>query len=228
MRCGDRTRHRMTAADRAGTIGRVSLIFRRSSLLSVAPDVSIDDVDRLVARSALLVQLLTLFSYARTVTIDHRRKVAHVETRFLWFLTSKRAIRFDQISHLSYAYSSLPTSFGFTGVKDRVEDFRVGFVMKDGSEHHLFTFSGEGQGATGIVGVLLEGDSLIDWAGTQEESSLSYVELLMKATGKGLSKERLPAHRLVPTAKKCDACGQSSIPSRGCCLYCGARVIPRT
>lgn len=218
----------MTRADRAGTIERVSLIFRRSSLLSVAPDVVIDDLDRLVARSALLVRVLTLFSYERTVTIDHQRKVAHLETRFLWFLTSKKAIRFDQISHLSYAYSSLPTSFGFTGVTDRVEDFRVGFVMHDGTEQHLFTFAGEGQGATGLVGVLLDGDSLIDWAGTQEESSLSFVELLMKATGKGLSKERLPAHRLVPTAKKCTACGQSSVPSRGRCLYCGERITPRS
>lgn len=205
----------------------MSLIFRRSSLLSIAPDVSIDDLDRLVARSALLVRLLTLFSYVRTVTVDHKRRVAHLETRFFWVLTSKRAIRFDEISHLSYAYSSLPTSFGWMGVNDRVEDFRVGFVMHDGSEQHLFTFAGEGQGATGLAGVLLGGDSLIDWAGTQEQSSLSYVELLMKATGKGLSQERLPAHRLVPTAKKCTACGQSSVPSRGRCLYCGELIAQR-
>ncbi len=202
----------------------MSLIFRRSSLLSIAPDVSIDDLDRLIATSAMLVQLLTLFSYARAVTVDRQRRVISVETRFLWFARTTKTLRFDEVSHLSYEYSSLPTSFGFTGVTDRVEDFRVGLVRHDGETTHLFTFAGEGQGATGLVGVLLDGDSLIDWAGTQEQSSLSYVEMLMKVTGKGLSKERLPAHRLVPTAKKCDACGQSSIPSRGKCLYCGETI----
>ncbi|MFN7696688.1 MAG: hypothetical protein ACK6CU_11140 [Deltaproteobacteria bacterium] len=206
----------------------MSLFFRRTSLLSVSPDVEIDALDRLVARSSPLVRVLTLFSFERTVTVDRKRQVVHLETRFLWFGRSKRAIRFDEISHLSYRYGSLWTSIGFLGVKDRVERFSVGLVLRDESEVHVFDFSGEGHGdPTGVVGVLLDGDSLVDFAGAQEAQSLSFIELLMKVTGKGLSKDRPAAHRLVPRARECAACGQSTVPSGGRCQACGARLPER-
>jgi hypothetical protein len=206
----------------------MSLYYRRSSLLSLSPSVEVDELDRLVARSPLLVGVLTLFSFARTVTIDRKRRVVQLETRYLWLARSKRVVRFDEISHLSYRYHSLPTSFGFLGVKDRVESFAVGLVLQDESNVHVFDFSGEGHGdPTGIMGVLLDGDSLVDFAGTQEAQSLSFVELLMKVTGKGLSRDRPAAHRLLPQARECPACRQATVPSGGRCQACGARLRSR-
>jgi hypothetical protein len=206
----------------------MSLFYRRSSFLSLSPEVRVDELDRLVARSALLVQLLTLFSFARTVTVDRKRRVVELETRFLWLARTRRAIRFDEISHLSYGYGSLATSFGFLGVHDRMERFSVGLVLHDDTTVHVFDFSGEGHGdPTGVLGVLLDGDSLLDFAGTQEAQSLSFVELLMKVTGKGLSKDRPAAHRLMPRARECAACGQSTVPSGGRCQACGARLPTR-
>ena len=148
--------------------------------------------NRLHARTSMAVQALALGTLRKEVVIDPDAREVVVRTRYAWLFPGEKIIPFDAISHVSYGYTGIATSFNRWGqVHDGVESFAVSLVLHDRDEVHLFSFAGEGSKATGAMGILM-GDELIDVRGDQEEKSLSYVDALMELTGKGLSKFSKP------------------------------------
>jgi hypothetical protein len=158
-----------------------------SPLSAVNPRVW-QDKEVLCARTSLLLQVLCLFFWCKTVRVNPRSRTVSVQWRYLWFLRHQRAIHFKHISHLDYRYSSLATEINWLGdTTDAVESYAVALVLEDRSEVTLMKFRGEGARTTGLAGVLL-GDSLIDVQGDQGDKSLRYIDALQEITGKGLSK----------------------------------------
>lgn len=169
----------------------MSLVTVKSSAAATAPKVWIED-GALIARTSLLWQVLSLFSWCKTVVVDPRDETVVVTWRFLWGLTKSRTVRFRDISHIEYRYGSLATAWDLFGnTQDRVERYTVDLALTDNDELHLFSFAGEGSATTGAVGVLL-GDSLVDVEGDQGKQSLGYVDAIQEMTGKGLSKFSKP------------------------------------
>lgn len=197
----------------------MSIFQVKSGLLTLGPRVW-HRGGRLYLRTSRFVRLLTLWSHARTVIVDPKLRRVEIQTRDLWAWTRHRLIPFARIDHLDYRYGSLPTSFSmFHGTTDRLEKFTIELVLDDGERVHVTSFRGEGAAMTGMSGVLLGGDALIDYAGTQEAASRDLVELLMETMGVPLGK-RLGSARV----RVCSACGRSAGPGNERCAYCGGAV----
>ena len=205
----------------------MSLFRARTSLLSIAPKVE-SHGRALVVQTAFLLRLLSLFSYDRVVRIDMARERITIDTRRFWLWSSRREVPFSRISYIDYAFKSWGTSWvGFWrwGIErsDQVESFRVGVALKDPEELvPIASFRGEGSAMTGGMGVLL-GDSIVDAEGDQEESSLSFVDVL-----ESMLKVRVGAPLLASERRGsifvCGECGRAAAPNRNTCLYCGGAV----
>jgi len=143
----------------------------------------------LMARTSWLIRAVSLFSHSKEVCVDRDRRLVAIRAKYLWIIQRYREIPFDNIRRLDYSYSSLPTSFNlFAGPLDQLERFTISLCLINPRRTiKLFSFSGEGAVATGLTGVLLHGDDIVDFSGDQENRSLSYVDLLMKFTGKTLT-----------------------------------------
>ncbi len=136
----------------------------------------------------MLVRAITLWSHCRTVCVDPRHKVVTIERRILWLLSRDRTIPFKRIGRIDYAFDSLTTEWGLAwDPLDQLESFKISLCLVNPEEHvKLFSFLGEGSVATGVGGVLIDGDDVVDMSGDQESSSREYVTLLTKMTGKKL------------------------------------------
>ena len=164
----------------------MSLHVLQSGFLAVKPKYAVHG-GRLIARSGLAAQILTLFSKHRTVIADPRRQLVEIRQRFLWFFTKRREIPFERIVRIHYQYGSANTSWRLGEALDAVEWFNVTLVLEAPKERvRLWKFFGEGAVQTGMSGVLLRGDDWIDHCGDQEESSRRYVDLLREMTQKEL------------------------------------------
>jgi hypothetical protein len=167
----------------------MSLITVTSPLSAINPKVWWEG-PALCARTAMLLQILSLFSWCKTVSVNPRAKTVSIQWRYLWLLRHRRAIHFNDISHLDYQYSSLMTGWNWMGQEtDAVESYTVALVLESREEVTLMRFRGEGARHTGWGGVLL-GDSIIDVEGDQQARSLNFIDSLQELTGKGLSKPR--------------------------------------
>ncbi len=165
----------------------MSLVQVTSRLSAVNPKVAFDD-GVLTARTNLFLQVLSLFLWKKTVVVDAAASTVIIKRRYLWLIERVTEVPFSDISHIEYRYASLTTSWDMLGnAHDALERFTVDLALHDGEEERLFSFRGEGAKSTGPVGVFLD-DSVVDVRGDQAERSLSYVDLLMELTGKGLSK----------------------------------------
>ena len=75
---------------------------------------------------------------------------------------------------------------------------------------------------TGWEGVILGGDELFDYSGTQEKESRAIVEafsqLLQIPVGKDYDFSAL--------TQECPECGQQTTRAKPTCLYCGASLLP--
>ncbi len=141
----------------------------------------------LYARTALLWMLLTLFAWRKEVRVNAVSKTILIQWRILWLFKKERAIHFKDISHLDYSFGSMSTAWDWFGNShDQIESYRVGLVLNNRDEIHLFSFMGEGAINTGLIGVLA-GDSLYDIQGDQGDRSLGYIDALRAATNKELS-----------------------------------------
>jgi hypothetical protein len=134
------------------------------------------------------------------------------------------------VDHISYHYRDLPTSFFSTfrarsytlQAADTLEHFEVELVLKNDEHLPLFSFVGDGERMTGLLGVAM-GDSLVDFQGEQEAESLRFVRELERLT-------RLPLGPALPRGVErragppCPGCGQANVP-RARCLYCGAPLL---
>jgi hypothetical protein len=167
----------------------MSLVTVTSPLSAINPRVWWEG-PTLCARTALILQLLCLFFWSKEIRVNPRAKTVSIQRRYLWFLRHRRAIHFNDISHLDYQYSSLMTGWNWMGQEtDALESYTVALVLESREEVTLMRFRGEGSRHTGLGGVLL-GDSLIDVEGDQQARSLNFVDALRDVTGKGLSKPR--------------------------------------
>jgi hypothetical protein len=164
--------------------------------MSISPKVSWDG-DRLLARTSLVWQVLLLGSWRKDVTVDPHARTVTLSWQYLWGLRRERTIGFDEISHVEYRYGGSATSTGWRSrdprnrrggrVETWADSYTIALALRDGSEAHLFTFSGESP-----------------WS-APEQSARSYLDALSAATGKGLSKllsssldSRMPVHDRSP------------------------------
>jgi len=197
--------------------------------LSVKPHVSIDG-PTLHARTNLLSQLFSGFSYCRHAHIDSMSRTVEVASRHLWLFTSSRTIDFDDIDHIDYDFASAGTSWGWTlgGYErtDQLEKYTVSLVLQSDEHVPLFNFYGEGSAHTGLEGVLLGGDTMLDVEGDQGGASLGFVEAIMQFTGKPLGR-KLDIH--LPDQKgdrwACENCDRPNPPNKKRCQYCGGRLV---
>jgi hypothetical protein len=197
----------------------MSLYEVKSSAFTLGPRVW-HQGGRIYVRTNALLRALALGSYARTVVIDPQMRRVDVGVRHVWVWARHRIIPFARIDHIDYRYGGLPTDFGlFHGAMDRVERFLVELVLDDGERVPVASFRGEGSAMTGLGGVLFSGDSFIDYAGDQDESSRSLVEVLIDAIGVPLGKPLASARLRV-----CSACGRHAARREARCPTCGGAV----
>lgn len=146
----------------------------------VRPRVWLKD-DILYANTAILVQILGLFSYCRRVKVYRKGRFIKIETRWLWFLTAQKLIPFSRIRRIETEFDTTPIAVGSMGWTDRYEEFSIFLRLQDPYEYYwLISFGGEGVVLTGWSGVLLGNDSLIDEQGDQEITFQNYYTLLKK------------------------------------------------
>jgi len=194
----------------------------RSSLLDLCPRIWAER-GQLYARSSWLQQALTLFAFSRFVHVDARLRVVFVDRRFLWFLHSRRSVRFDRIRHIDYRFSRIVTEWSsFVGATDQWEKFVVALALRDPDEKLvLFRFRGFGSVGTGFYGVLF-GDDIIDSEGLQQTTSLAFIEALQRLLGVGIGEMPVALETLRKHGWECSACKQLGPPRPGKCLYCGS------
>ena len=207
----------------------MSLASCSSRLLGITPKVWVEG-DRLCARTNAFIQLLTLFSSARRLCVDRRRGVVELTTRWLWAFGSHREIPFARLAYVDSEYSSMGTSWGWTASgydrTDEVERYVVSLVLKEPEETvRLFAFSGEGAVATGWGGVLMGGDSTVDFSGNQGAACRQFVLLLREFCAVPIGKPVMHLADERGTKFVCAACGRPAPPTKTSCLYCGGEPI---
>jgi hypothetical protein len=204
----------------------MSLIHRRSRLLSLAPKVLAGNGWLRASTHGFWVAL-SLFSYKRELHVDAKRELITLKERWCWQTTENR-VSFAVIDHIEYGFGDWATSF-FTAVQsgryalrgaDSVERFYVALVLKTGQSLPLFVFVGDGERMTGLAGVLM-GDGIVDFSGEQESESLLFVKQLQQLTRLQLG-PALPGN-LERRGQKCSSCGHANA-ARARCLYCGAQL----
>ncbi len=163
----------------------MSLATHTLSFLGIKPKVWVDG-HRLLARTSLVWQLLSFFSYASTVIVDRQRLEVTVETRILWVMILVEKVPFSRVAGVGYRARTLPTSWSlFDGTLDRYEIINVSLELVNPRESLLlFRFMGDGSVKTGLSVVLWSGDSIIDFRGNQMETAQEYMELLEAFVGR--------------------------------------------
>lgn len=166
----------------------MSILAITSPLAALNPKVWTED-GQLRARTNLLLQILCLFFWERTVIVDRRERTILLRNRFLWLLERTHVFAFGDLSHIDYRFASMSTGWDMFGRDtDSLEKFTVSVTKHDGETIELFAFRGDGTGMTGVTGVML-GDSALDYEGDQADKSLGYVEQLQRFTGLTLGKK---------------------------------------
>ena len=202
----------------------MSFFTATSSFLSLKPKIRVDG-DRLFTRTCVLVQLLSLLGYYRSLEVDQRTHTIEIYTRRFWLFSDTRTIQFSEVSHLDYDFSSLMTSWSILGdTHDQLESFHVALVLhQKGEKVELFSFMGEGSQETGLIGVML-GDSVLDFQGSQQKESLKFATLLADFIGVSIGDKIKPLRDEAGREYFCISCKRSNAPTRKKCLYCGGEV----
>lgn len=97
--------------------------------------------------------------------------------------------RFDEVERIDYDCESHMTSLNYDWeAADELDMFSVSLqLLKTREKVLLWSFYGEGAANTGWGGVLLGGDSAMDFSGDQADASLGYAKLLCTMLGKTLT-----------------------------------------
>ncbi|NJO16695.1 MAG: hypothetical protein HC877_13400 [Thioploca sp.] len=140
----------------------------------------------LYAETAILVQILSLFSYCRRVKVYRKGRFIKIETRWLWFLTAQKFITFSRIRRIETEFSTTPLNIGNISWTDRYDEFSIFLRLQDPYEYcWLISFGGESVVLTHWQGVLLDfldvllgNYPLIDKQGDQEITFQNYYTLL--------------------------------------------------
>lgn len=205
----------------------MSLFVQRFSFLTQRPSIT-ETPDRLILKTGFLSALLTLFLRIRRAEINTSEKRVTIWTRSLWFINKIEEIAFDDLWFIDYSFGSAGTDWGFStsghARQDQVESFSIALITKDEKAYHLCSFRGEGSACTGWSGVLLGGDSVVDFAGTQDRESKKLAEYLSGILNIPIGK---PLTDMIDM-DKCPACGRQTSPYKSTCIYCGASTARPT
>ena len=203
----------------------MSVVSRQSSLLTLRPSI-VETQNSIIIKTGSTTKLLSLFSAQQTVEIIPKSRNISINSRELFFLKNETQLRFDDIWHIKTSFRSIATNHGMTSegydVTDRVESYSVSLVTKREDEYFICAFRGEGAVCTGWTGVLLGGDSLIDYEGTQRQEAGQFVEYLSAIIGAPTCK---PIEGTGDMAQ-CPHCGKPTAMymHKGKCLSCGKQV----
>ena len=137
-------------------------------------------------KTAILVQILSLFSYCRRVKVYRKGRFIKIETRWLWFLTAQKFITFSRIRRIETEFSTTPLNIGNISWADRYDEFSIFLRLQDPYEYcWLISFGGESVVLTHWQGVLFDflevllgNYPLIDKQGDQEITFQNYYTLL--------------------------------------------------
>lgn len=134
----------------------------------------------LYAETAILVQILSLFSYCRHVKVYRQGRFIKIETRWLWFLTTQKYIPFSRISRIETEFYTAPVMKDISWT-DRYEEFSIFLRLQNPYEYYwLISFGGEGVVLTSWSGLLLKNDNFVGMRGDQEITFQHYYRLLKK------------------------------------------------
>jgi hypothetical protein len=104
--------------------------------LRIAPNIEVKG-DRLSGATPWLAQLLVLFFYCRSVTVDRRRQEIRVTTRWFWMLQFPQTLPFNRIARIVYRAQGLPSFSLFRYLSPRNTDacdsafFLISIAIKD-------------------------------------------------------------------------------------------------
>lgn len=165
----------------------MSLLSPIFSFLSIKPTCSSDET-YLLASTGRLHRALSLFSYDRRLLIDKESRMIRLNVRKWWLFQRITELSFDRVKGIIYGYQDFGTSWSvnlfWIGRTDSVEMFYVTLALVNPEEKlPLFTFFGEGSTETGLSGVILGGDDIVDFRGAQEHDSRGFVGLVSEAIG---------------------------------------------
>ena len=155
-----------------------------SGLFSLCPRVAKLD-GRLVASTPYRSRLLTLGLFYRQVIVDPKEQVVRLHRRHGWLFAHDWHIPFGAIQAVTYGYEDWNPFASFQLARDSVDWFTVGLKLKNQTQHHLFSFVGDGtfQNDGRLPDWLYWDEYLTDVSGTQENESQVFAELLSKMIG---------------------------------------------
>lgn len=164
---------------------------RSFRLFSIGPRIRKQGA-RLVATSALRLQILSLGAFRREVVVEPRKGWLMVHDRQFWFIERTRLVPFAQVEAVTYGFEDWTPGGWFFWARDTRELFRVGLRLRNGKEFDLFRFYGEGRfvNESYFPDWWFWGEFLTDLSGTQERESRMLVELLSKMMGVGVDRPR--------------------------------------
>ncbi|MEY4386183.1 MAG: hypothetical protein RLY20_1466 [Verrucomicrobiota bacterium] len=137
-------------------------------------------------RSSFMQQLLSLFSYCKSMTVDKDARVILIERRMLWVWRRRWHIPFLRVRRINYGFSD---SFGGLA-RAALEFYTVSFILIGPEEEFpLFSFVGEFSEPATWDDVLIYGERALYWGseGGQAAGSREFVLLLQQFTGAPLA-----------------------------------------
>jgi len=172
---------------------RMSLRTQCFSFLAIKPRVWVEG-GKLFARASLAVRISSLGAYDRCVIADKGQRVVSVYEKTWWTRRPEVRIPFERVDEIDRSLHRWTTTWAEHGGSytphtrwnrnDQVEFFKVSLFLRDPHENvDLFWFWGEGAIETGVAGVLLGSDDVVDFAGDQRATSEQYAKLLSTFTG---------------------------------------------
>jgi hypothetical protein len=107
--------------------------------LRIAPNIEVQG-DRVSGSTPWLAQLLVLFFYCRSVTVDRGRQRVLVTTRWFWILQFPQSIPFNRVARIIYRAQGMPSLSPYRYLSLRDTDvcdsafFLISIAIKDAAE----------------------------------------------------------------------------------------------
>ena len=106
-----------------------------------------------------------------------------LERRNAWFWRRQLSFQFHEIESITYGYKDASLAKYISLSYDSADWFLVGLKPREKEEIRLFWFSGEGTITDKLNLPAWATWGRLDWAGTQEQESKLFVQLLSKLIG---------------------------------------------
>jgi len=200
----------------------MSLTVFKSNLLSLKPHVYNKD-GVLVIETCFIFRLLSLFTYYRRVEMSAQNRTISILRKVFPCFPSTIELNFDDIYYLDYSFDSIVSDFStnqwsFGEHTDQAERFSVNVITHDNQKHLIGSFMGDGSICTGMRGIMISDDSIIDFSGTQEEESRKFVKILSKILQVPIGQPLKDIADMID----CPVCGHPNSSNLPKCIYCGA------